>query len=282
VVSEPVLQLHPHTREQRVQREPPGAKRPRRAPPIEPDRLGKLVIRDDMLLSRNTLHRLLRKRRAEGNITNLSRIQRPAKHLVQQLSKTGAPVVLSSKPWTTSQKDEAVARGPHQSSNEYVDFLRDELADMVERATWMVLPYSHLRQLRDLRISPMGVVPQHERRPRPIVDYMYSGVNDDTVSSLPHEAMQFGRALERIIAHVVHSDPRFGPVHFMKIDIADGFYRVWVRLEKVVKLGVIVPSLPQEEKLIALPLALPMGWSQSLPVFCAVTETITDVANERL
>ena len=123
-----------------------------------------------MLLSRNTLHRLLRERRAEGNITNLSRIQHPAKHLVQQLSKTGAPVVLSSKPWTTSQKDEAVARGPHQSSNEYVDFLRDELADMVERATWMVLPYSRLRQLRDLRISPMGVVPQHERRPRPIVD----------------------------------------------------------------------------------------------------------------
>jgi hypothetical protein len=34
--------------------------------------------------------------------------------------------------------------------------------------------------------------------------------------------------------------------------------------------------------LIALPLALPMGWTQSPPAFCAVTETIADIANQRL
>ena len=34
-----------------------------------------------------------------------------------------------------------------------------------------------------------------------------------------------------------------------------------------------------ETPLIALPLVLPMGWTESPPAFCTVTETITDLAN---
>lgn len=131
--------------------------------------------------------------------------------VVRQLAVTGFPVLMHSPPWTLTQRDAAVHRGPHKSANEYIAFLRDEMADMVDRATWMVLPYHRLRHIRNLRISPMGVVPQHDRRPRPIVDYTYSGVNQDTVALSPPEAMQFGRALERLITQVVHSDPRFGP-----------------------------------------------------------------------
>jgi hypothetical protein len=181
-------------------------------------------------------------------------------------------------------RDQAVSRGAHKLATEHIDFLRDEMADMVDRATWMALPYHWLRKLRHLCISPIGVVPQHERRPRLIVDYSFSGINDETVLLSPREAMQFGRALKRIIAQVVHSDPKFGPVQFIKIDIADAFYRVWLRVpvEDIVKLGVAIPLLATKQKLIALPLALPMGWTQSPPTFCAVTETIADVANERL
>ena len=190
--------------------------------------------------------------------------------------------MLHSTPWSRQQNDAAILRGPHNSAHEHIDFLRDELADMVDRATWMVLPYHTVRHIPNLRISPMGVVPQHERRPRPIVDYTFSGINDDTVPLAPAEAMQFGRALERIIAQVVHNNPRFGPVHFIKLDIADGFYRVGLRVEDIPKLAVAIPSLPGELPLVALPLALPMGWTQSPPMFSAVTETIADVANQRL
>jgi hypothetical protein len=94
--------------------------------------------------------------------------------------------------------------------------------------------------------------------------------------------MQFGRALERIVAQVVHSNPKFGPVQFLKIDIADGFYRVWLRLQDVAKLAVAIPALQGEEPLVAIPLALPTGWTQSPPAFTAVTETIADLANARL
>mmetsp|Transcript_6869 Transcript_6869/g.13922 ORF Transcript_6869/g.13922 Transcript_6869/m.13922 type:complete len:325 (+) Transcript_6869:2219-3193(+) len=250
-------------------------------PPL--DRLGKILARDTNLLNTLPLFDLLRQHRGQSNIQpQLHKLPHPARHLVHHLGTRGAPVILTTPPWPTPHKDLAIARGPHSSARAFITFLRDELADMVDRATWMVLPYHRVRELRNLRISPMGVVPQHERRPRPIVDYSFSGVNDDTLPLSPHEAMQFGRALERIITQVVHSNPRFGPVKFIKIDIADGFYRVWLRLADTPKLAVAIPNLPHEPPLVAIPLALPMGWTQSPPYFCAVTETIADLANLQL
>jgi hypothetical protein len=68
----------------------------------------------------------------------------------------------------------------------------------------------------------------------------------------------------------------------IKVDISDGFYRVWLRLEDIAQLGVAFPSLEGEEPLIAFPLALPMGWKNSPPIFTTVTETIADIANQRL
>jgi hypothetical protein len=248
------------------------------------DRLGKQVYSDELLLQHHTsLSDFIRTRRGASNISStLSGLHHPAQHLIRHLSHNGFPVVMTTPPWTDTQRDLAVHRGPHSSSREHITFLRDELADMVERATWLVLPYSKLRHLSRLRISPMGVVPQHERRPRPIVDYTFSGVNADTVGLAPREAMQFGHTLERLLSQVVHANPKFGPVHFFKLDIADGFYRVWLRAEDVPILAVSIPALPGEPPLLALPLALPMGWTQSPPAFCAVTETITDHANALL
>jgi hypothetical protein len=218
----------------------------------------------------------------EGTRNYNTPLQHPATSLVRHLATTGFPAHMTTPPWTLAQRDQAVQRGPHNSAHLYREFLRDELADMVDRATWVVLPYHQLRHVPNLRVSPMGVVPQHERRPRPIVDYSFSGVNSDTMRIAPVDAMQFGRALERIITQVVHSNPRFGPVQFFKVDIADGFYRVWLQVEHVPTLAVTIPSLPHEPHLLALPLALPMGWTQSPPAFCAVTETIADLANQRL
>jgi len=236
-----------------------------------------------LLQQHTSLSDFIRFRRGTSNISpHLSGLHHPARHLIRHLSHTGFPVVTHTPPWTDTQRHLAVQRGPHSSSLEHITFLRDELADMVDRATWLVLPYSKLRHLSRLRISPMGVVPQHERRPRPIVDYTFSGVNADTVGLAPHEAMQFGHTLERLLTQVVRANPKFGPVHFFKLDVADGFYRVWLRAEDVPILAVSIPALPGEPPLLALPLALPMGWTQSPPAFCAVTETIADHANALL
>jgi hypothetical protein len=107
-------------------------------------------------------------------------------------------------------------------------------------------------------------------------------VNADTIKLAPPEAMQFGKALDRLLFRIRHANPKYGPVYMNKVDISDGFYRVWLAAESAPKLAVVLPCRPGEEPLIAIPLTLPMGWIESPPAFCAVTETVADVANWRL
>jgi hypothetical protein len=191
------------------------------------------------------------------------------------------PVTLAEEP-EAARVDQAVERGPHASSYQHVDFLGEEFAQMESKGHWVLLPFNKVRHLPALHVSPMGVVPQAERRPRTIVDYTLSGVNQRTVKGAPAEAMQFGRALLRILHSVVYAEPGHGLVFMFKLDIADGFYRLWIRPPDVPKLAVAYPCKPGEEQLIAFPLALPMGWVESPPYFCSVTEKITDLANQRL
>ena len=48
------------------------------------------------------------------------------------------------------------------------------------------------------------------------------------------------------------------------------------------QLAVFFPSALTEPKLVAMPTCLPMGWTESLPAFSAVTETIADLINSQL
>ena len=131
---------------------------------------------------------------------------------------------------------------------------------MIKKGHWVLLPADALSQYTDLRLSLLGVVPQHDRRPRTIVDYSYFGVNDETLALAPHEAMQFGRALPRLLRKIHEANPRFGPVYLSTVDIADGFYRIGLRPDDALRLGVLFPSRKGERQLIAVPLVLPMGW----------------------
>jgi hypothetical protein len=75
--------------------------------------------------------------------------------------------------------------------------------------------------------------------------------------------MQFGKALERILRKIVEADPVHGPVYLLKIDIADGFYRIWLNENDILSLAVSLPPLHGDTLLVALPLVLPMGWTES-------------------
>ena len=150
--------------------------------------------------------------------------------------------------------------------------------DFCRQGYWIVLPYLMVRYWPGLRVSPLGAETQRDCRPRLIVDYSFSQVNQETVLLSPHEAMQFGRALQRI----VRADPPYGPVALSKFDIADGFYRVWLQLADIPKLGVVLPTTPLQPYLIAFPLAPPMRWVKSPPYFTACTETACDHANMAL
>ena len=249
---------------------------------IIPDDLGTLISRDLVVLHQCGWEALVTSRQARGDLSNLDNLRHPARRLLRQYKYRGAPVVLQTRPWTQGRLQAALARGSHSSAEDHLEFLRDEFTDMVNQAQWIVLPYSAVRHLPGLRLSPLGVVPQHERRPRTIVDYTFSGVNPDTVPIAPLDAMQFGNTLPRLIRHLVLADPRQGPPKLIKVDIADGFYRIGLKPTDVPKLGVVYPGFPGEPPLVAFPITLPMGWTNSPPLFCSATETIADIANANI
>ena len=66
--------------------------------------------------------------------------------------------------------------------------------------------------------------------------------------------MQFGKALNRILQHVFDANLRYGPVYMSKIDIVDGFYRIGINPEDVIKLAILFPTCGSEEPLIRIPL----------------------------
>ena len=245
--------------------------------------LGKHIDRASHLLKTVGFENMVRHLRTPPDFpTDIKNLPHPAGPLLDYLRCHGAPVKTTTAPWSQAQKDEAILRGPHQSALLHTEFLEEEMADMAAKGQWLVLPYELLRHLPQLRISPIGVVPQHERRPRTIVDLSFFGVNAETVPLAPSESMQFGRTLQRLLQKLVAADPRYGPTYLIKVDISDGFYRIHLNPHDAPVLGVAFPPAPDGTKLVAIPLTLPMGWVLSPPFFTAATETIADITNVRL
>lgn len=212
---------------------------------------------------------------------DLDKLPHPAGKLLHQIQQHGVPITLLSEPWPEARLLETLERGPHKSARDSIDFVWQEMADFQRKSYWIVLPFEQIRHLPGLRLSPLGAVPQRNRQPRLINDLTFSGINSETRRDAPHESMQFGKALERILGLIANANPNFGPVWLSKIDLSDGFYRIPIDASQALSLACMVPCLGHETPLVAIPLSLPMGWVESPPWFCALTETIADVANAR-
>lgn len=118
--------------------------------------------------------------------------------LLDSLRTEGAPAHVTPA-WTQGQRAAALARGAHKSAKDNIPFLREEFTDMIRKGQWTLLPARLVINNPELMLSPIGVVPQRDRRARTICDYTYFNVNADTRPLAPQEAMQFGRALPRLL-----------------------------------------------------------------------------------
>lgn len=209
-----------------------------RAPSELPADLGKYVERDVTLLRELGWRRFVKHRRQRGDIGSLN-FPHPAMHTLHHYKHHGVPVRLSTPAWSKQRLEAALARGAHRSCFDYLDFLKGEFVEMIRKSQWVVLPYDEVKHLPYLRVSPPGVIPQRERRPRWIVDYSYSSVNDETLPFVHQDAMQFGYALDRILREILLADPSNGDIFLLKLDISDGFYRVCLAPTDIPKLGVV-------------------------------------------
>ena len=247
-----------------------------------PKDLGKCIALDVALLKKLGWRRFVAARRTRKDLANMHGINHPAKRLLLAYKNQGVPVKVTTPPWSPERIRQAIARGPHRSCREHIEFLSEEFVSMIQKGQWTILPYSAVKDFIHLRVSPPGVVPQFDRRPRWIVDYSFYGVNEETLPLYAEGSMQFGHALDRILRHILMADPMHGPVYLLKIDISDGFYRIDTNPDDIPRLGVVFPTEHGQEPLIAFPLVLPMGWKNSPPAFTTATETIADIANDCL
>jgi hypothetical protein len=79
---------------------------------------------------------------------------------------------------------------------------------------------------KDVRLSPLAIKDEH---------------NQHTVKDLPPQVMQFGGVLPRIMWILWHADPDEGPIYMAKFDLADGFYRVFLWADDILKLATLLP-----------------------------------------
>ena len=271
----------------RERNDPTGtAEKKARATQQHLDRLGKLAS-----LAKTSLYQdhkgdfvhFARQCRRQQCLADIKTLPHPAGPFLENLQKHSMPVVLKTPLWTIAACNEAMQYGAHSAANDHKEFLRDKLSDMVKAGHWLVLPYSSVRHATDLQLSPLGVVPQRDRRPRPIADYTFSGVNEATVKLAPPESMQFGKALDRIIQKAADKNPLHGTVNLCKYNLADTIMRAGLSPCMILKLAVAIPTTsPNDDPLIAVPMVLPMGWMESPQTFCTVTETISDLANAKI
>ena len=140
------------------------------------------------------------------------------------------------------------------------------MASFIENNFWMVLPHDLVRKLLLLRLTPLAVKDERDRRPRVLMDHSWpwpwDNINENTLPGAPPEAMQFGPMLPRLMCFARHANPKFGPVKASKHDIKDGFYRVFLNALDCLKLAALLPRCEGEPQLVGIPMSSTVGWAQ--------------------
>lgn len=203
--------------------------------------------------------------------------------------------------WTWEAIEEAVARGPHRSAltPESLELFSTDIEYQRKAGFLTVIPWSEVRQLRPrhLKISPVAVVPQINRRGRIILDLSFPvyprsasrkrprppivpSVNETTVPLAPTPPV---KELGNVLWRIFHLMSEAGPnedVHFQKVDLSDGFWRMIVQEEQKWNFCYVLPQAPGQETMIVVPSALQMGWAESPGFFASTTETVRDLIHK--
>jgi hypothetical protein len=228
----------------------------------------------------------------------------------------GVPVDCG-EPWEWATVEAAVQQGAHKSalSPESIQLVNEDVTYQVDAGYAKIVPWEELRKLRppQLKISPLAVIPQRNRRGRMILDLSFAvraqrprgkagrgqrdrgrrfggkdqgyednviqpSVNDTTNRLAPDGPVkELGNVLPRILDFMA-TVPANEHIHFSKLDLADGYWRMIVREDQRWNFAYVMPCHPGDELRVVVPSALQMGWNESPAFFCAATETVRDLS----
>ena len=203
---------------------------------------------------------------------------------------TGVPVGCGD-PWTMEAIWLlAVEQGPHSSAltPDAKALIEDEVAYQVQAVFTEIMEWEAVQRLapQNLKVSPLAVIPQVNRRGRLLLDLSFlvhwyptdqpkkrirqsdgrllqTSVNSTTKSLSPQQPVkELGRVLLRIFDFLAAVPPH-EVIHLSKIDLSDGFWRMLVAVEDKWHFAYVLPGAPTDPVRLVIPHALQMGWTES-------------------
>ena len=97
-----------------------------------------------------------------------------------------------------------------------------------------------------------------------IYEFKCRGLNATTSHLDPQDAMHFGDTLHRTLKRILHADPVLGSVYLSKVNLANAYMRIWVRMEDIPLAAFLIPKkTPTNPQLFGFHLSLPMGYISS-------------------
>jgi hypothetical protein len=224
-------------------------------------------------------------RRAEGH---------PFFPTLHEWATKGVPVDCGLA-WSWETVEAAVARGPHRSAikPDGIALVHEDIQYQGDAGFCKVMTWQEIQRLRpkNLKILPIAVVPQRDRRGRIILDLSFpvypedkkhkepiqAGVNETTAKLAPQGPVRkIGQVFRRLLNLI--SEAEAGEVVMLaKIDLSDGFWRMLVAEDQQWNFAYVMPDPPGAPIRIVVPSALQMGWAESPAYFCAATETGQDI-----
>ena len=75
-----------------------------------PGKLGKLISRDVKLVEELGWEEFVKRRRGRGDLTEMIRVNHPARRILRRYALRGVPVKMHTKDWDGKKLSEAVAR----------------------------------------------------------------------------------------------------------------------------------------------------------------------------
>ena len=105
------------------------------------DELSKYIAADSAVLASSGFDELVELRRGESDFGDVKKVKHKASRCLQHIKERGASnMVLKTPPWNLKGLEETIQRGPHKSSEEHAEFLREVLLDFVQKGFWTILP----------------------------------------------------------------------------------------------------------------------------------------------
>ena len=220
-------------------------------------------------------------------------LHHPAAKLLKEWATFGCPT-RTGTPWSKEEMWEAVTRGPHSSaqSPEAIAHFKAKAAEKVRTNQARLVLWDSIKDNppKELKISPIAAIPHKSKDFRSILDLSFrlrlknggvrTSVNVTTEKMAPAGAIdQIGECLSRIIHAFAEADDA-AKIFMAKWDIKDGFWRMDCAEGEEWNFAYVLPQEEGEPVTIVVPTSLQMGWVESPPYFCAVTETSRDISTE--